>query len=306
MIINSQLGGKKPSGTKQITANGTHDVAGYASADVQVPTTAPAHYIEKTVDANGMLQNSTNIINLNGVTNVDSYALCGQYAYIPFAANTIINLSSLTAISGQYACQNMFYGCTTGLTGVNLSSLTTISGGNCCNNMFALCYEMANIDLSSLTTLSGISCCQNMFSNCAGITSVNLSSLTTISGNYCCSSMFSSCSNLTSVNFNGLNVISSQIAASYAPVFGSCSKLESITFGGLTASTFASIKNQIAYLFNSTTGSTAPNGCTVHFPSNFDPSDPNHTFDASTLTGYPTFGGNASYIHVAFDLPASE
>ena len=28
--------------------------------------------------------------------------------------------------------------------------------------------------------------------------------------------------------------------------------------------------------------------------------------DLWLLTGYPTFGGNASYIHVAFDLPATE
>jgi hypothetical protein len=89
-------------------------------------------------------------------------------------------------------------------------------------------------------------------------------------------------------------------------MFYGCSHLESVTFGGLTASTFASAVNQIQYMFNNQTGAAAPNGCTVHFPSNFDPSDPNHTFDASTLTGYPTFGGSSSYIHVAFDLPATE
>jgi hypothetical protein len=85
-----------------------------------------------------------------------------------------------------------------------------------------------------------------------------------------------------------------------------CKKLESVKFGGLTSTTFASAQNQFSSLFDSSTGSQAPNGCTVHFPSNFDPSDPNHTFDASTLTNYPTFGGSASYIHVAFDLPATE
>lgn len=82
---------------------------------------------------------------------------------------------------------------------------------------------------------------------------------------------------------------------------------KSITANGVYDVTdFASAVNQIQYLFNTTTGSQATNGCTVHFPSNFDPSDPDHTFDASTLTGYPTFGGSASYIHLAFDLPATE
>jgi hypothetical protein len=118
--------------------------------------------------------------------------------------------------------------------------------------------------------------------------------------------MFYGCTGLTSVNFNGLNVITGQVSPSYSAMFYGCSHLESVTFGGLTASTFASAVNQIQYMFNNQTGAAAPNGCTVHFPSNFDPSDPNHTFDASTLTGYPTFGGSSSYIHVAFDLPATE
>jgi hypothetical protein len=118
--------------------------------------------------------------------------------------------------------------------------------------------------------------------------------------------MFQGCGKLTTAKFNVLNTVSVQIASSWAQMFGGCNKLESVELGGLKASTFASRKDQIAYLFNAQTGSQATNGCTVHFPSNFDPSDPNHTFDASTLTGYPTFGGNAQYIHVAFDLPATE
>lgn len=359
-IINSVLTGKQPSGTITISSNTTTNVADYEFAVTQVPTTAPAHYVEKIVDANGKLINGTNIINFNGVTDFGSGVLAYAYYQAHFPANISIDLSSLTTISGNNACSNMFNGSSNELTSIDLSSLTTISGPNACQYMFNGCYGITSIDLSSLTTVSGTNACQGMLANCFGITSIDLSGLTTISGqnacnllfqsstgltsinlsglttisggNACssmfqgctgltsvdlsslttvsgtgaCTNMFQNCSNLTIVKLNALNTMSVQIAPSYGAMFYGCSKLESVEFGGVKASTFSSAVNQIAYLFNNTTGRNATNGCTVHFPSNFDPSDPDHTFDASTLTGYPTFGGNASYIHVAFDLPATE
>ncbi|MFQ6703647.1 MAG: leucine-rich repeat protein [Alphaproteobacteria bacterium] len=355
--------GQTPTGSISITSNGTYDVTDKAEAVVNVPTTAPAHYVEKIVDANGVLQNSANIINLNGVTNIADYVLSGAYAFVDFPENTIFDMSSITSLSGLSSCQNMFSCKVTtqkSLTGINLSGLITISGSNTCNSMLSHNKQLVSVDLSSLTTINGSQVCYSMFTGCSGLTSVDLPSLTTINGQSACGQMFSgctmvtsinlptlitingsqacqymfgscsgltsvdlpslttisasnacgqmfyNCSGLTSVKMNKLNVITQQISSSYSIVFQSCNKLESVELGGLTASTFASKVNQIQYLFDNYTGRDAPNGCTVHFPSNFDPADPNHTFDASTLAGYPTFGGNASYIHVAFDLPATE
>lgn len=328
-----QGGGTTPTGTKSITSNGVYDVTDFASADVQVPTTAPAYYKEYTVD-NGVLKVAPDIIKLNGATDISAYALIYAYYQVRFPNNTVIDLSSLTTISGQQACQYMFqqafdvisvdlsnlvtvsgyaacqfmFSNCQSLQTADLSSLTTISSSNNgCQSMFNACANLTTVDLSSLTTISGASGCENMFSGCSSLTSINLNSLTTVSASGVFNSFARNCISLTSAKFNALNSISHPFASNAVnAVFNGCTYLESVEFGGLTASTFASAVNQIQYLFGTTTGSQATNGCTVHFPSNFDPSDPNHTFDASTLTGYPTFGGSASYIHVAFDLPATE
>ncbi len=306
-IMNTTIsgGGKKPTGTITITSNTTTNVADYEFAVTEVPTTAPAHYIEKTVDASGKLQNGTNIINLNGVTDIGAYALSGQHYEVSFPANISIDFSSLTTISGDNACSYMF--CYSDrIISVDLSGLITISGSSACRRMFYDCESITSVDLSSLTTISGTNACDNMFAHCHGLTNVYFSSLTTISGDKACYGMFDICSNLTSIDFPSLTTIEKSLCPSYGKMFGSCIHLESVKFGGLKSTTFASAVNQLQYLFNNTTGSQAPNGCTVHFPSNFDPSDPNHTFDASTLAGYPAFGGSASYIKIAFDLPATE
>ena len=287
-IINQVVkgGGTTPTGTMYIISNGTYNVADKAIANVNVPTTAPAHYIEKTVDADGKLVNgSSNIINLNGVTDVDTYVLSQAY-FNNTAISGAVDMSGLTTLSGSNACYYMFTGCRR-ITSANLSALTTISGSSACQAMFQNCTALTSFDLSALTTISESSACGSMFQNCTALASADLPSLTTISGNSACGSMFAGCTVLQSIKINRLNVITGLIAASYAPMFNSCTKLESVELGGLTASTFASRTDQIAYLFNNGTGAQTPNGCTVHFPSNFDPADPNHTFDASTLTGYP-------------------
>ena len=318
MIINSQLGGKKPTGTKQITSNGTHDVTNYASADVQVPTTAPEIYRVFRVN-NGTIVNSisTPFLTLpSTATNISDY--CYYYAYKGTPASVLsgaIDLSSLTTLSGGNACNSMFSGCT-GLTSVDLSSLTIVSGEKVCQNMFNVCTGLTSVDLSSLTTVSASYACSSMFSGCTGLTSVDLSSLTTVSASYAClqmfmncsrltsvdlsslttlsggsacNSMFSGCTGLTSVDLSSLTTVSGNYACQY--MFSNCTSLTTLSFPALTSNSFGSYTSQFNKMLQGVTG------CTVHFPSNLQ------SVIGSWADVTAGFGGTNTT--VLFDLPAT-
>lgn len=279
-IINTVIagGGTTPTGSISITNNGTYDVTDKATAVVNVPTTAPAYYIEKNVDSNG---------NLTG------------------GGTTMMNWTGIKKITGQFSLGNA-YRCSLLAGAITIGDFTEAAGTSCLNSFLSISNNITSATVL-ITVGSGASCFQNMFGNCDRLETVDWSALTTITGSTTFWGTFSTCPALKLVKFDGLVTMTEPLSPSYGKMLApNVYRLESVTFGGLKASTFASRVDQLQYLFDNTTSRDAPNGCTVHFPSNFDPADPNHTFDASTLAGYPTFGGNASYIHVAFDLPATE
>lgn len=274
---------------------------------------APAYYIEKTVDANGKLINSSSAIHLNGATDVDSYVL--YYACYQNTVLTSVDMSSLTEVSGSNACANMLSGCS-GLTTANLGSLTVISGSSACGSMFSGCSLLANLNLSSLTKITGSYGCswmfQNcseipsldlssliavsgnqaangMFFNCSGITSVDISRFTTIDGNAGCQNMFQNCSGIPSIVFYSLKILDAANAC--YNMFNGCSRLTSVSFPALKSNMFGSSTNQFSSMLRSVTG------CTVHFPSNLQ------SVIGSWSDVTNGFGGTNTT--VLFDLPAT-
>jgi hypothetical protein len=240
---------------------------------------SPVHYVEKIVDAGGVLQNSTNIINLDGVGGIGDYVLYGQYYHVTFPANTNANLSGLTAISGYNACTRMFDTCT-GLTSVELSDLTTLSGANACERMFNSCTGLTSANLSGLTTINGTSACYYMFSTCSGLTSVNLSSLTTISGSGACNYMFNSCTRLTSIDLSSVTTITGSGAFNY--MFNKCTSLATVYIGGTTEIIFSTQGNQFANMFQNCT-----HNIDVYAPAA-------NQAQIESFSGYPKFGATGT------------
>ena len=254
-IINSVItqGGIQPTGTKNITTNGTHNVADYEYADVAVPTTAPDYYYEYSV-VNGTVSKPYFAFNFNGITTIADNVFSSLYSNKVIPSTPVINMSSITTI-GSNGCYQMFYNCggdfsvnLSGLTtidsygcqymfynanciSVDLSSLTTISISSSCRSMFYNS-RITNIDLSSLTTISGDKACYQMFQSCTSLTSIDLSNLTTISSTYACYQMFQNCTSLTSIDLSGLTTISEYQACRY--MFQDCVGLTSVDLSGLT------------------------------------------------------------------------
>lgn len=230
--------GTTPTGTLNISANDTYDVTNYASAVVNVPTTAPAYYIEKTKDANGKMIAGSYLMDFSTFTDVGDNMLYCAYKNSSVAGN--INFSSLNSITGNNACFNMCYGCT-GITGVDLSSLSILTGNAALEGAFFGCTGITgSINLSSLTSV-GIAGNGNQlrsaFRGCTGITSVSFGN-TSLQGLGCFQMSFYGCTGIIgTVDMSG---IKGEQGNSYQDMFNGCININSFKAPSPTNYGFAS------------------------------------------------------------------
>lgn len=236
--VDGSYEGIVPTGTKQITSNGTYDVSSYASADVSVSQSKYGLSFDAwvgDVSQSGypVTTGGSGTPNFVGVRNIPMYWLANRFidnknivgvanfsslesvtgqmaAFYAFMRTglTGVNMHNLRSISAEWSVGYMFYGCED-LESFDLSSLETISGSYSCGYMFGGCPNLTTADLSSLTAITGVSACSNMFKDCTGLTNVNLSSLSTLTGYYGCREMFLGCTSLRTLSFSALSNLGS-------------------------------------------------------------------------------------------------
>ena len=304
---------------------------GYTSVTVQrMPANIPLTL------TNGVLTKGNTPINLTGIVEISgTRTLQMAQAQNTQLTTLFIDGDTLTDISGIHALREICFGCTS-LTSTGLNNLTTISGDAALMNAFTGCSSLQYTGLTSVTSITGgvalnaaFNRCTSListglvllnsignrqssgweledaFANCSKLTDAGMGSLRYIysdgSGYSVFPNAFGNCTSLVTCDFAVLNVIEAPLGESNKPVFAGCTALHDVYFRAVDSSTFSSETNQLQYLFDENTGCYSVGGCTLHFPSNFDPSDPDHTFDVTTLAGYPTFGGSASFINIAYD-----
>lgn len=253
---------------------------------------APAHYIEKTVDANGVLKNSSNFIDLTGVNDIALRALSFSYYNGVFSENTIITIPcsrltfgyalyyafstsslpgdnkiksitfpNLTIISGDYTLAYFFENSSKSLESIIFDKLETVSGGHAFE--YAFRFTMTNqgniqiVHFPKLETVSGEYAFRGCFSTQDALNQASMPSLKTISSQRAFDSVFTN-TLLQSFKFESLNTITGNQVMRAA--FNGCSLLQSLWFYALDTNSFGPYTSQFYAMLG---------GCinvTVHFP----------------------------------------
>lgn len=230
-----------PSGTKNITTNGTHDVTNYASANVAVPASA----VDSGTKSVSITSNGTTTEDVTGyasasiTTNVpNSYTSSDE-------GKVVSNGSLVSQTSATYTANDTYDTTTVNSVTVNVSGggasiddfvsgavptgATTLQSATSIMD-YGLAYRgsMTSLFAPYVTTIG-----HNALFNCTGLTSISFPLLTSFSGDYA----LSGCTGLTNVSFPSLNNILR------SRTFNNCSNLATADLGNCTQVTNQALIN---------------------------------------------------------------
>ena len=272
-----QGGGTTPTGTINITANGTYDVTDKASASVAVPTTAPAHYLEYTNVSGELCKGSSTPINLQGISSFNTTdmfnSVCknGTFQVVGF-----VNSESLTTVNMDYSFSDCFNNCTN-LTTLGLTNITSVSGNRVMYYMCYNCTQLTSTGLGSVQSINGNYCFAYSFSKCTSLTRSGLTNLQSINSNNCCEQAFAYCSNLVNTDLENLVSITASSGTSNS---GCCNAMFRNT--GVVTVNFNNLTTVRSYCMELMFAS-CPNLTDIYFPK----------LRAENTDGTSIFGGSA-------------
>lgn len=225
--VNVPSTGITPQGTKTITENGTHDVAQFAQAKVEVPVgITPVGTKEISISQNGeVTEDVTSFKNVHIVTNVQSEGTGGgvpQEKYDDLVSLFTFSNQNVHLVNEDLTslCPYAFY-YRTNLVSAILNGVTNVE-----YSVFQGCSKLSSIEMNSVETIGN-----NSFLNASALQEVVFPELSEIGSN-----VFSNCSALKKVKCDKATAI--QYGA-----FTKCPALEVIDIlGGQNISMFTSDK----------------------------------------------------------------
>ncbi len=238
------------SGTKSITANGTHDVTGYASASVNVPNSYAAGDEGKVVQSGALVSQTSQTVTENGT--YDTTTKNSVTVNVQGGASITDGTEVLTRNASGYPTTAKHYG-----TKVHIKqywnrttadgpwvNLTSIEFADAVTEVesygFSYSGALTNIDVSHIVTIGN-----NAFQNCTALTSPLSFPVLTSIGAFA----FGSCSGLTSLTM--------PVCVNYSQqrIFSGCTGLQTVQMG--------SVGHAVTAVHNLTFQSCTQSGLTI-------------------------------------------